>query len=262
MSSLSFPLQAFFASLVGLAFGSFGTMLVYRMPKGKTFLGRSHCTQCGAPLRLYHLIPLLSFLALRGKCHSCSAHISWRYPIIEGITAFCFVLLIPHLEQQGWIALLFLAAAVYLLILIAFYAAETKRIPDLFLLLLLLSVLLYQSVMSSDASPLIFRSAAIGAAIPLGFFGFLWVVSRGTWIGSGDVLLGTAVGALLGTERTVLALFFAYLAGGFAALLLLSFGTARRGSTIAFAPYIAGGALLARFVGEPFLLRYGLTLSF
>ena len=93
-------------------------------------------------------------------------------------------------------------------------------------------------------------------SFPFLFFGGMGAASSGRWIGSGDILLGTSIGLLLGARLTLLALFFAYVLGALVALTLLSIGIIKRGGTMPFGPLLAGGALLALFAGETILRQY------
>lgn len=243
----------FIAVVIGLAFGSFGSVILHRLPKGETILGRSMCPKCQHVLRWYDLIPVISFLIFRGKCHYCRKDISLRYPLLEIVTAACFSLITIQFISDGWMALVFLAVAVYSLILIAFHDAKTQSIPDLFTAVLFISTLLYQLLPTSS---LTFTDVIIGALIPLIFFGGLWIVSRGSWIGSGDILLGACIGLLLGIKLTLLSLFLAYIIGAAFALTLIMLKRTKLGCHIAFGPFLVSGTLIALFFGEEILRQY------
>ena len=234
-----YPLQILFTALLGVSFGSFGTMLLYRIPRGETLLGRSKCTHCEATLHWYDLIPVFSFLTLGGRCSHCGHAISWRYPFMEAVTALLFALIVAKHATGPWVTLALLLPGGYSLLLIAFYDFETKRIPDIFVAALFLIALLHQVFLLAEHPELPLRSAFTGAAIPFAFFGGLWLLSRGGWIGSGDILLGAAAGLLLGLQMTLIALFFAYLMGAIAAFLLILLRLVNKDSTLAFGPFLA-----------------------
>src|SRR3989344_1923106 len=128
-----------FAALLGLALGSFGTMLIHRVPRGETLLGRSRCPHCARTLRWYDLIPILSFFLLGGRCHACRRKISWRYPFIEATNALLFALLVSTRPLEPWWGLVLIAAATECLLLIAFYDFDTQKIPDIYIAILFLS---------------------------------------------------------------------------------------------------------------------------
>jgi len=255
MPTLPHAFIILFFALTGLALGSFGTMLLYRLPKGETIMGRSQCTTCNHILSWHDLIPIFSFLCLGCCCNYCKKKISWRYPFLEAITALVFALLATRIDSGEGIAILFLAGAIYALVLIAFYDFETQKIPDVFIIILLLSALLYRGSLSTT-DPVAMQNGMIGAVIPFCFFGGMWLVSAGRWIGSGDILLGTSIGLLLGMELTLLSLFFTYVIGALFALILMSLHRIKRGQTMPFGPFLASGALIALFGGEFFLDQY------
>ncbi|HPI33493.1 MAG TPA: prepilin peptidase, partial [candidate division Zixibacteria bacterium] len=114
---------------VGLAIGSFLNVVIYRLPLKKRFgLGRSICPKCGTQLRWYHNIPLASWAALRGKCAFCRQPISWRYPLVELMTAGAYVYFWAYL---GFSPMFFVwAALVSALIVIIFVDLDHQIIPD------------------------------------------------------------------------------------------------------------------------------------
>ena len=227
---LPFPLQLFFAFLLGIALGSFGTMLLHRMPRAENFGGRSACPLCGHTLAWYDLFPLLSYLFLRGRCRSCAARISPRYLIVEFVTGALFVAVAALFRDLPIVLLIPLSLALLMVLFIAFYDAETQRIPDILTAVLAFMALLYQFgrlLLMPGETP---QSLFFGALFIALFFGSLWIVSRGRWIGSGDILLGASLGALLGFRESILMLFFAYTIGAAVATTLLLSGKIHRKS--------------------------------
>jgi prepilin signal peptidase PulO-like enzyme (type II secretory pathway) len=256
LAVMPYSLQILFAALFGLSLGSFATVLLDRVPRNESILGRSNCPHCKHTLHFYDLVPIASFLLLGGACRSCKRMISWRYPVIEAITALLAALLVAHFgPEEQWILPL-LGIAVFAILLIAFYDFDTQRIPDVFIIVLFLSALLYRSVHATDVFGTGLHDAFLGLSLPFAFFGGLWVMSRGNWIGSGDVLLGASIGLLLGLKLTAIAILFAYIMGALAVAFLLSLRLVQRGATIAFGPFLASGALLALFTGDAFLRQY------
>lgn len=249
-------LPTLFAALFGLSLGSFGSMLLSRIGTGESFQGRSHCPHCREMLHWYDLIPIMSFLMLGAKCRYCKKNISWKYPFIEAITALCSVLIVTSLPPMPISSLLALCIAVYVLLLIAFYDFETRNIPDVFIAIAFPAALLFQVFQAEIGISTSLRDAFLGAAVPFAFFGGLWTVSKGEWIGSGDILLGVTIGLFLGFTLTLLALFLAYIGGACVALVLLLSGRAQRKTRLAFGPFLAGGALLALFFGDKLLFWY------
>ena len=127
-----FPLsyQCLFLFLIGAAFGSFGNVLIYRVPRGEALDGRSHCPHCNHTLGILDLFPLLSFFVLRAKCRYCRAPISWQYPVVELVSALLFLStsLLPGLT---FVQMLLAGFSLWILLLIAIIDAQTQGIPDL-----------------------------------------------------------------------------------------------------------------------------------
>lgn len=229
-------------AVIGLVLGSFGSVLVGRVPKGESIGGRSHCPHCHATLGPIDLIPVLSFLALRGRCRRCKAAISWRYPLLELASAGIFlgVFLAWSLPL---LASMLLGVCLWLFLLIAVIDAEYQGIPDVLNIALLVCAVALRLV-PSNLAPL--EAGAI--ILPVAFFGAQWLLSRGRWVGSGDIILGAGIGALTGTWwLTLAALAFAYIIGAVVASVLLLTGQKSRNDHIAFGPFLAigtAGALL------------------
>jgi leader peptidase (prepilin peptidase) / N-methyltransferase len=249
-------LQLPFALLIGLTLGSFGTMLLHRVPEGESILGRSHCPHCRHSLAWYDLLPLLSYFLLRGYCRSCHEPISLRYPLFEEFTALLAILLVLQFHLEPLHELLLIGAASFVLLLVAFYDYETKTIPDLFTGAIFLSALLLTVLRDPGLILPAILTSALGALVLFIFFGSLWLISQGKWIGSGDILLGIAIGFLLGWQHTLLALFLTYIFGGAIAAFLLFTGHAKRGTTIAFGPFLSAGTLITILYGEELITRY------
>ena len=223
--------------VLGLIAGSFGNVLIHRLPSEESLWGRSHCPHCGKALRPLELIPLLSFAFQRGRCAHCKNAISWQYPIVELSSGLIF-LLAQHVEYWDTTTALLLGLALWLLFLIAIIDGRTRMIPDSLSVALIVIGALYAHLTNGFGID--------GVVLGAGFFGVQWLVSSGRWLGSGDIILGAAIGALLSSWKlVVLALFWAYILGALWALLLLSTQRAGRKSEIPFGPFLALGAALA-----------------
>lgn len=130
-ASLELPLGYYIglAALFGLAIGSFLNVVIYRLPLGESItLPASHCPQCQYRLRPYDNIPLLSYVLLRGRCRQCQAPISWRYPLVELLTALLFAAIVWRTGAEWW-ALAQMAFGAFMLALI-FIDAEHQLLPD------------------------------------------------------------------------------------------------------------------------------------
>lgn len=227
------------AVLLGLATGSFLNVLIIRTHRETSpWRGRSACSHCGHDLAWYELIPLLSFTWLRGRCRHCRQALSWQYPIVEAGTALLFGLVayefgISWWTIWGWVV-------VSTMVAIAVYDARWSLLPDGFTLSLAISGAGFAVV-----SGLPWTTVILGAIAGAGFFGLQYLLSRGRWIGSGDILLGGALGLLLGWRMLGLALLLAYFFGALvASILLLSHRRTAKG-TLAFGPFLVFGGFVA-----------------
>ena len=227
---------------VGLTLGSFGNVLIVRLPQGKDAGGRSACPACGRILTMWELIPVVSYALLLGRCHGCRKTISPQYPLVEIAAMILFVGALLH--THSLLHALAVGCALWALLLIAVVDARTAMIPDLFLIFF---------VLASLAAGLLLRGRIDMIAPLLGaaFFFVQWALSRGRWIGSGDIWLGLGIGLLLGDWKLLIIAFFAaYIVGAIVAGALLLLGKVQRSSHIPFGPFLAAGTLVALFWGE------------
>ncbi len=173
--------------------------------------------------------------------------IPWQFPLMEIVSGLIFLFALWH-RAFASVPAVFLGLSLWLLLLIAIIDARTGFIPDLLTLPLIICGIAYSLLLHST-----FPIAAM--AIGGGVFAAQWLVSAGRWVGSGDVLLGLGIGALMGSiSLTIVAIFSAYVLGLVAVLFLLITKRSRLKSRIAFGPFLASGACIAVFFG-PTLIR-------
>lgn len=241
MDLLPVIIASFFFAF-GAALGSFGNVLVERLPAGKSLGGRSHCMGCKKTLRLWELIPVLSWCALRGKCARCKAPIPAVFTFVELASGMLFVIALLHASLNIPVALI-TGIALWAMLCVALTDIRTRTIPDLLTLIIAISGALLR--VNDHVLPLV--AVAIGA----GFFGIQWIISRGKWMGSGDVLLGGALGIFLGTwQLTVLMLWLAYVLGLIFIIALLPFRKINLNAHVPFGPFIVLGAMISLIFGE------------
>lgn len=239
-----------YIAVVGLMIGSFLNVCIYRIPKKETIVtGRSHCMSCGTPIRWYDLIPVVSFLALRGRCRHCGARISPRYPCIELLNAALYLLL--YLSRGLTLALLPLAAAVSALVVAGTIDCDTGKIPN--------GVSLFLLASGAAALPL-----DGGVSVPARLLGLLAgglplllaaVLSRGG-MGLGDVKLAGAAGLAAGWQGSLLALLLASVAGALVSCALVLARRRTFKSAVPFGPFLAAGFIFALLYGAPLLRWY------
>jgi leader peptidase (prepilin peptidase)/N-methyltransferase len=240
-----------FVILAGLIFGSFFNVVIYRLPRGLN-LSRppSTCPGCGARIKPYDNIPVLSYLFLRGKCRRCGRRISPVYPAVEILTALGFTLV--FLQAGKAVNLEFVAGALFTgaLIVLGFIDAAHQVLPDAITLPFFVLALAY-SFVRPDLKP---AGALLGAVVGSGFllvvYGLYWLVRRKEGLGLGDVVMMLMVGAFLGWERTLLVLILASFGGALFGLYLI----ARKGKNAQFAlpfgTFIAPAAFIALLWGR------------
>lgn len=257
-------------ALVGAAVGSFTSVIIYRLHSGKKgiFRGRSKCPECEVTLQPLDLIPVVSFLTLRGKCRYCSKAISYMYPLLELLTGTLFLVLFfkfPFLSEtlhfSGSLFGLYLLSAFYTFVLIFtfFFDLRYLQVADEILLPGILIALI-----ATIAYPMTphFLSALIGMAIATVFFGLQIIISKGKWLGLGDIRVGAFMGAVLGWKLLLVALFSAYIIGSLASLFIAAQKKQFFGIKIPFAPFLVLGTFVAMFFGEEIMEWYLRGLGF
>lgn len=236
----------------------------------KTVEDRSHCLNCGHVLRWYDLIPLVSWLALKGKCRYCKTFIGWYEPAVEIATALLFVVsfLAWPLGFEATIdyALfgLWLAAA-SLLVVLFIYDLKWFLLPDVIMFPFIAVAALFASLRLSQAADLQQAMISLAGAVVIlsGIYYVLHAVSKGQWIGFGDVKLGLGLALLLGDwVLAFIALFLANVIGLVAVIPGMMRGTVKQQTRIPFGPFMILGALIAFFAGAVVMAWYSnLTLS-
>lgn len=238
--------------ILGLVIGSFLNVIIARYNTGLGINGRSKCFSCSKTLSAIELVPVFSFLYLKGKCRSCGSKISLQYISVEIITGLLFYLVVSTFSLN-LLSVIYLVI-ISLLIIILVYDLRHKIIPDLAAyLFIVLSIIANFSKFGFDFSSLNFL---IG---PLFFAGFalVWLVTRGKWMGFGDAKLVLGIGFLLGFSKAVFAILLSFWTGALVGIFLLAIlrGSITIKYEIPFAPFLVFGTLVALFV--PFnLLRY------
>lgn len=270
------PIVGIFVFLFGLVIGSFLNVCIIRIPARKSIvMPASACPKCGAPIRPYDNIPVLSWLLLGGKCRACKAKISGMYPLVELLTALllfgCYLAFGLTTEALKW------AIFSALVIVLVFTDLRERILPDAvnytgFALGLALSFVtrptdgtaLWVANRIFDFPPPVpvisFADALLGAVLGSGL---LWLVSEAYFrlrgregMGMGDVKMMLLVGAFLGAKRTLLTIFAGSLLGG---ILGLAFMAARRKDSnyeLPFGTFLGMAALLVVFFGTPVVSWY------
>lgn len=235
----------FFAFIIGVIFGSFGNVLILRIPHGKSAGGRSQCMHCKHAIASYDLVPLLSYATLLGKCRHCSKKISIQYPLVELASGLLFIIAVKTIGALNSTSLV-LGLSLWLFFVIAIIDAKTQGIPDVLSAPFVLLGFVYNLL----TTPFDFSAPLVAA----GFFGFQWIISKGKWIGSGDIILAVGFGFLLVRwEYVLICLFLSYIIGAIIAVALLLTGKKTRADHLAFGPFLAIGTLCTILWGPTIL---------
>lgn len=260
------------AGVFGLIIGSFLNVVIYRVPAGISLNRPSQCPTCDAPVRPWQNVPVISWLALRGKCANCGAPISARYPLVELATGVAFFGVAwsaldasPGLPPLALVlvtlAYLYLAAISIALTLIDL---DTRRLPNAIVLpsYIVLGVLFTVACLFGAPWVNVLRAAIAGAAL----FAFYWLLRavRPGGMGGGDVKLAGVLGIALGWAgwgAVVVGAFAAFLIGGVVGVALMLSRRATRKTAVPFGPFMVVGAWLGIVVGEPVARWYVGMLS-
>ncbi len=227
-------------------------------------MNRSYCPKCRYKIAWYDNIPILSFLILKGKCRHCSKRISWQYPIVELITGLLFVLAwyininldskCYVLYDMCYVQLLRDWFIISVMIIIFIYDLRWYLILDKVTIPAGIAVLIFNLVLGFNLLNLLV-SGIIGGS----FFLIQFLVSKGKWVGGGDIRLGALMGLILGWPGVILAIFLAYIIGSVAAIGLLITGKKKWGSMVPMGIFLSTATIIILFWGD-FILNWYLGL--
>ncbi len=271
--------------ILGTIVGSFVNVVALRHGTGlRATHGRSLCMHCGIPIKWYDLIPVFSFMGLSGKCRACKGRLSWQYPLVELASGIIFVALavrqyslwplyssFAHGFLYSVLFFIYYAFVWSVLLAIVIYDMRHKIIPNTFvytfislavakLLLLFYCSTVVLGVASLDLVQALDMFSPFILSLP---FALLWFMSRGEWMGFGDVKLMFGIGALLGFVSGVSAIILAFWTGASIGIFLLiasrnshtlahskehrDLHNWRMNSEVPFAPFLILGTLIAFF---------------
>jgi len=240
-----------FAGVLGALVGSFLNVVAYRLPRHESLVTpSSRCPACGTPVKPYDNIPILSWLLLRGHCRSCAAPISPRYPLVEALTAgMCVGAVLAH---QSAAAITLSIVLILLVVPAALIDLEHRIIPNRITALGAVLALLIGVVLDPTGEP---ERLIAGAAA--GGFLLLAALAYPGGMGMGDVKLAGVMGLFLGAPVAV-AILIALVSGVLVGALVIARKGTRVGrkTAVPFGPFLALGALVAVFAGQPLIDLY------
>ncbi len=248
------PFKVMFYSIIfllGISIGSFLNVVILRLPRHESLIkSSSHCMTCGAKIRPIDLIPVFSWLFLRGKCHSCGEKISPRYPIVESLNGLLYVLTFAVLDINA--KAIITCVLISLLIVVGFMDWDAMEI-DMIIVALIFLLAIPSAIFTEDAS---IKSRIIGALVISVPFFIIGEISRifirkktgedFRAIELGDTILMFAAGALLGTQAIIVSAFVGIL---LAAIGGIAYKAVTGESKLAFGPYLSMGIAIAALWG-------------
>jgi len=237
-----------FVFLLGTCVGSFMNVCIYRIPAGESVVtGPSHCMTCGRRLKWYEMIPIFSWLALRGRCSGCHSRISAQYPLIEAANAGLWLLVYGRFgfTPDSILGCLFVSV----LLVASIIDARTREIPPGTTIFVAVLGLLRLLLHLSD-----WKSALLGLVCVSGVLLLVLLVSGGRAVGGGDIKLMAGTGLYLGFRLNILAFFLGCVLG--AVIHLGRMKLAGAGRDLALGPYLSAGAVIALLWGDALVSWY------
>lgn len=234
--------------LYGLCIGSFLNVCIYRIPlKESVAKSRSHCMSCGGQLKWYDLVPLFSYLFLRGRCRQCKAKISIQYPLVEALNGlgYVFIFLINGINLTSILYSLCFSA----LIVLSVIDFRTYEIPfgiNVFIFML--------GIIGTAADYTNWLEHTLGFVVVSSFLYILVLVTKGRAMGGGDVKLMAAAGLLIGLKNSILALILGCIVGSIIHIARMKIQ--KKDHVLAFGPYLSVGIFIAMLFGNSFISWY------
>jgi len=234
-----------FVFILGAAIGSFINVLVDRVIKGETILGRSHCDHCKKDLEWYELFPVLSYIFLRGTCRRCHVKLSIEHPAVELLTGLLFVGTWIMVPAGSLILYWGIVSAAWVIVL---SDIRYKLIADSTQIALFIVVLFQKIVEGASVFSLLSDVfAGLVVALPIGL---IYVVTNERAMGLGDVILAAIIGFFLGIGKGLLGLYVAFLVGALVGAVLLIQRKKGMKSAVPFGPFLIAGMLVAGVWGD------------
>ena len=250
-----------YVALLGLVIGSAINAIVWRIYVGRSWVkGRSMCPNCKHELAAKDLVPVFSWLWLRGKCRYCRIAIHWQYPVVEALTAFLFGLsayVLAPATTLGYINLAFWLGLLALMIIMAIYDLRWMILPDKVVypgIYLALTFVVFEAL--TTHSWMAFRGPFGAALLVTGLFYGIAALSRGNAMGGGDIKLVFMMGLILGLKGTALAMLIGFNSAAIVCIGLILAHKRRRRDLIPFGPFLAAGTIIAFLYGQPIVNWY------
>ena len=248
------PVALVLAAVGGLIVGSFLNVCIYRLPRRESVVSPgSRCPGCGAPVRWFDNIPVISWLALRGRCRDCGAAISAQYPIVEVVTALVAVAIVAFTPPGPLLVSRLVLGAI--LIMLFMIDLEHQILPNVITLPGIVIGFLFSFVAPpGPVSSLV--GIGLGAGVLYAIAAGYYLVRREEGMGMGDVKMLAMIGAFLGWPAVILTLILSSLSGAVIGVILMIFTRADMRYAMPFGTFLAIAALIAMLAGEPIVAWY------
>ena len=263
--------------VIGTVIGSFLNCLIWRSHCGESVAaGRSYCPTCRHELAWYDLVPVFSFLSLGARCRYCSKPISWQYPAVELASGLAFVAaawsFTPQILIGGFSLLILAKLLAYWLFfssLAVIFVTDLRwyYIPDGATVSGIVAAAVFTFLNAGGGYPWRFfdrdmaTGALVSAVFATSFFLAIFLVSRGKWMGFGDVKYAVLMGLGLGFPGILVGMFFANFFGAILGLVLVARGKKKMSSQVPFGPFLVAGTLIAIFFTGP-IFNWYISLTF
>ncbi|BCJ86094.1 prepilin peptidase [Effusibacillus dendaii] len=249
------PLDLFCFTLAGLLVGSFLNVVACRLPKRQSLVTpRSHCPHCQTTLRPFDLIPVFSWLLLRGRCRTCRASINWKYPAVELLTATVWAA-VAWRYGISWETGFGLAFA-SLLIPLALIDQKSMILPNELSYTLILLAVLFRSLTDTESFSYYAAGGLTGAGVLFALHRISPYLFGMQGMGLGDVKLMAGIGMAVGLQETFLSLFISSFTGVVLGGLRMARGKLTKRSYFPFGPCLALGGILSYLAGDIFWRHY------
>lgn len=245
--------MSFIIFIFGLLIGSFLNVCIYRIPRNESIsYPPSHCTSCGTRIKWYDLVPVISYIFLKGRCRNCKEKISIRYPVIELLGGIIFLLL--YVKYGLSFELIKFAVMASILIVIALIDFDTEDVYLKTTLTGIISGLIFAILGNYLNVTGNFMNYIYGGAVSGGLIAIIILLTHG--MGWGDAEICTMCGLFLGFKMSLVMLFFAFVIGGVTGVFLILTHKKKRRDYIPFGPFIALAAVFTALCGSNILIWY------
>lgn len=249
---------SFIFFIFGTLIASFINAFEYRLKNNLNWLTeRSNCPKCKHQINFYDNIPIISFLFLKGKCRHCQQKISWQYPLVEFILGLLFVFVLNRFYVENLILENYLEIFVHCFIVSVFlfiFIYDYKYLEVSDTVVISSSALLFVYIYFLDIRSL--NSILLSIFIAVGFFLIQFLVSKGKWIGGGDLRIALFMGVVFDWQKILLALWLAYIIGALVSLFLLYKNKKNMQSQIAFGTFLMLASFITLFWGDNIITYY------